>query len=326
MRKEFNGCSVRRYWSQYKWSNIFEMIRNMSSKPKKCSDRFDGKLVVITGATSGIGYETAKKYASNGANLLTINRNKAKSEALCKEISERYGTKCSYIIADLSKIKDIKNVAEKLNSLDSKIDVLIHNAGLYLNKLTITEDGFETNFVVHYLAPFIINYSLIEKLKKDNSTRIILVSSEGYRFSAWGICLDDLNWQKRKYSGLKAYGAAKLAQILSMHIFAEIFIYNNLNVTINAMHPGFVRTNTGQDNGPVYKFFKKNFLDRISRDPSESAEALYYLGVSKEVEGITDKFFHYTKIEELAPPAKDIELARNLWKKTLEIMKDACGF
>jgi len=320
--KDFKGCSVRRYWFQYKWSNIFEMIRDMSGKPKTCSERFDGRLVVITGATSGIGYETAKKYASNGARLLTINRNKEKSETLCREISHRYGTECNYILADLSKLKDVKNVVEKLNSLNSRIAVLIHNAGLYLNKRTLTEDGLEMNFVVHYLAPFIINYFLIDKLKRDGSTRIIFVSSEGYRFASWGICLDNLQWEKKKYSGLKAYGSAKLAQILSMHIFAEIFSSENMNVTINAMHPGFVKTNTGQDNGPVYKFFKKNFLDKLSRDPVESAEALYYLGVSKDVESITDKFFHYTTIEELAPPAKDMELAKMLWEKTLKIISE----
>ncbi len=108
--KDFKSCSVRRYWFQYKWSNIFEMIRNMSGKPKTCSERFDRRLVVITGATSGIGYETAKKYASNGARLLTINRNKEKSETLCREISHRYGTECNYILEDLSKLKDVKNV------------------------------------------------------------------------------------------------------------------------------------------------------------------------------------------------------------------------
>lgn len=326
MSKEFNGCSVRRYWPQYRWANVFEMIRNMSNRPKTFKQRFDGKLVVITGATSGIGYETAKKYAASGARLITINRNKEKSERLCRELTEKYNTDCEYILADLSKLKDILNVAEKLNSLNSNIDVLIHNAGLYLNKKVLTEDGLEMNFVVHYLAPFIINYSLMEKLKRDNSTRIILVSSEGYRFAAWGICLDDLNWEKRKYSGLKAYGTAKLAQILSMHIFAQIFSSEKLKITINAMHPGFVKTNTGQDNGPVYKFFKKHLLDRLSREPAESAEALYYLGVSKEVSNVSDEFFHYTTIEELAPPAKDMELAQMLWDKTLQIIKEKCGF
>jgi len=213
---KFRGCSVRKYWFQYKWSNVFEMVRNMSAQPSLCAERFEGKLVVITGATAGIGYETAKKYAERGARLLTINRNKERSEALRRELSEHFGVECSYILADLSKLRDVQKAAEALQSLNAKIDVLIHNAGIYLNRRTLTEDGLEMNFAVHYLAPFIINSSLLEKMKRDGSARIIYVSSEGYRFAAWGLCLEDLQWEKRKYSGLKAYGAAKLAQILSM--------------------------------------------------------------------------------------------------------------
>lgn len=309
---------VLKYWPQYKWSNVFEMIRNMREKPKICSEKFDGKIVVITGATSGIGYYTALKYASMGAKVITINRNKEKSEMLVRKIKDEYGAEVEYFLADLSRMKDIYKTAEFLKSLPKPIDVLIHNAGLYLSRKVITEDGLETNFAVHYLAPFIINYSLIDKYMRDGKGRIILVSSEGYRFAVWGLRLNDLQFEKRRYSGLKAYGSAKLAQILTMHIFAKKLM--PYGVTINAMHPGMVRTETGKDNGKVYKLFKKNFLDKLSQTPEISAEALYYLGVSKDVEGVTDHFFHLTKIEELAPPAKDIEVAERLWEITLKLL------
>jgi len=319
MNNAFKSCSVRKYWFKYKWKIVFEMIKNMSKKPNMCDEPFDRKTVVITGATSGIGYETAKKYASMGARIISVNRNKEKSEKLCYELKEKYETECDYILADLSKIADIRKVGYELSTLDEKIDVLIHNAGLYTNKRTITDDGLELNFVVHYLAPFLINQMILEKLKKDKNSRIIFVSSEAYRFAAWGICLDDLLWEKHKYSGLKAYGSAKLAQILSMHIFSEIV--KDYGITVNAMHPGFVKTNTGSENGPIYKFFKKNILDKLSQEPTISAEALYYLGASKDLDGITDKFFHLTTIEELTSPAKDLELAKALWNKTGQIIR-----
>lgn len=315
MKKSKN--SILKYWSEYKWSNIIEMIKNMKEPPKVCNDDFTGKTVVITGATSGIGYYTARKYASKGARILSINRSKEKSDKLLSEIKRDYGVEIDYYLADLSKLEDIYNVSNFLKNLATPIDVLIHNAGGYLTKRTITVDGFETNFVVHYLAPFIINCNLISKYKSDKKGRIILVNSEGYRFAAWGLNLDDLNFQNRKYTGLKAYGSSKLAQILTMHIFAELL--KPYNVSINAMHPGVVQTNTGKDNGPLYKWYKRNFIDRFSQTPQISAEALYYLGVSKEVENITGKFFHLTKIEDLAPPAKDMEVAKNLWNLTLKL-------
>jgi NAD(P)-dependent dehydrogenase (short-subunit alcohol dehydrogenase family) len=154
------------------------------------------------------------------------------------------------------------------------------------------------------------------KLKSREKTRIILVSSEGHRFAAWGLRLDDLNWERRRYSGLKSYGSAKLAQLLSMIVFDEHF--HNCGVSINAMHPGAVKTETGQENGPFYRWFKRNFIDKSLKSPQISAEALYYLGVSKDVEAVSGKFFNLTTQEEPAPPALDKEVAYELWEKSLE--------
>lgn len=305
------------YVREYEWSNISAMIRNNRLNPKVCNDDCSNKLVVITGATSGIGYHTARKYAAHGANILCINRNLQKSEALCKELENEFGVRCNFLIADLSSLTDINRVAAELTGLDTPIDVLIHNAGVYLTKKEVTSDGLEKTLVVHYLSTFIINHRLTEKLKSQNNTRIILVSSEGYRFAAWGLRPDDLNWEKRRYSGLKSYGSAKLAQLLSMLVFAERF--KNSGVTINSMHPGAVKTETGQENGPVYRWFKRNIFDKTLKSPEISAEALYYLGVSKEVEKVSGKFFNLTTEEEPAPPALDKEVALELWVKSLAI-------
>lgn len=304
-----------KYVKEYQWSNVFAMIRNNRLDPEICKEDFKNKLVVITGATSGIGYLTSRKYASQGADLLCINRNEEKSKNLKKEIENEYGVKCDYIIADLSSLSDIHRVAEELQNSESPIDVLIHNAGVYLTKKELTPDGIEKVFVVQYLASFIINYMLANKLKSQEKARIILVNSEGHRFAAWGLRLDDLNWEKRRYSGLKSYGSAKTAQLLSMIVFDELF--RESGVSINAIHPGAVKTETGQDNGPVYRWFKRYFLDKFLRSPEISAEALYYLGVSKDLESVSGKFFNLTTEEEPAPPALDREEAYKLWEKSL---------
>lgn len=306
-----------KYFNDYRWSNIAAMIKNNRRDPRNCTDDFRNRLVVITGATSGIGYLTARKYASHGADLLCINRNQKKSEALKNEIENEFGVRCDYKIADLSNLKDIERVAGELSGLDRPIDVLIHNAGIYLTRRELTAEGFDKVFVVHHLSSFVINTLLSEKLKSQGKGRIILVSSEGHRFAAWGLRIDDLNWEKRRYSGLKSYGSAKLAQLLSMLIFADHF--RPWGVTINAMHPGAVRSETGRENGPVYRWIKKHIYNKILRPTEIAAESIYYLGVSDEMEEVSGKFYNLTTLEEPAPPTLDKEAAYELWTKSVEM-------
>ena len=308
---------MQKYFKAYKWSNIFAMLRNQRRKPAFCSDHFDDRLVVITGATSGIGRATAMKYASMGANILCINRNTQKSEDLCKSIKREFDIDCSYIIADFSKLADIHTAGTKLAAMDRNIDVIIHNAGVFVTKRTLTNDKLEKVFQTNYLSTFILNHHVLHKLKKQGSGRIIFVNSEAHRFAVWGLRMDDLRWEKRQYSGLKSYGAAKAAQLLSLLKFNELL--QGSGVTINAMHPGNVKTNSGQNNGRVYKFFKKTFVDRSAMSVDVSAEALYYLGVSDQLAGVSGKFFNLTTEEEPAPPVLDKQAAEQLWvvSKTL---------
>lgn len=314
-----NGIRFGKYFKEYQWSNVFTMIKNNHKDPLICDTDCNNYLVVITGATSGIGYYVARKFASKGAHLICINRNKEKSEQQKHEIENEFGVKCDYFIADLSSIKEVNRVVDFLLGIDIPIDVLIHNAGVYLTRKELTEEGIEKVFMVQYLSSFIMNYKLIDKFKAQKKARIIMVNSEGHRFAAWGLRLDDLNWSKRRYSGLKSYGSAKLAQLLSMLHFDEIF--RGSGVTINAMHPGAVKTETGQENGWLYKWYKKNILDKILKPATISAEAIYYLSVSKDVETMSGKFFNLTTIEDPAPPALDIEIAELLWDISLNMVK-----
>jgi short-subunit dehydrogenase len=307
-----------KYLKQYRWSNIWAMMRGGGKDLKECTDDFEGNLVVITGATSGIGYEAAKMYASHGANLIVINRNEEKSIALCKDIREEYGVQCGYKIADFSRLDDVRKVGQELLESDIDIDVLIHNAGVYSTEKIHTEDGNELVFQVVYLSSFLLNYMLKDKFKERGTGRIIFVNSEGHRFAVFGIGLHDLKYENRRHTGLGSYGVAKTAQLLSMIKFAEYF--EDSGVTINAMHPGNVKTNMGQNNGRIYRWYKRNLVDRTSGSPEISATALYYLGVSKELEGVSGKFFNLTKEEDPAPPALDEEAAEELWHKSIELV------
>ncbi len=308
---------MNKYFKQYKWSNIFAMLRNQKLDPEICTADFEKRLVVITGATSGIGRATAEKYASHGADLLTVNRNEEKSKELCQTLHRQYGIDCSYMIADFSKLADVHKVAKALTVLDRTIDVLIHNAGLFVTKKTFTADHLEKVFQTNYLSTFILNYYTKEKFIRQGCGRIIFVNSEAHRFAVWGLHLDDLSWNRHSYSGLKSYGSAKTAQLLSMLKFADCF--SGTGVTINAMHPGNVKTNSGNNNGKFYKLHKKLLVDRTARPIDIASESLYYLGVSERVKMISGKFFNLTTEEEPAPPALDREEAEKLWELSLEL-------
>ncbi len=293
------------------------MLRNQRLDPKLCKEDFTGRLVVITGATSGIGFVTAQKYASHGAKILCINRDEKKSKELCESLKSQYGTHCAYMLADFTKLADVHAVAKRLADLDENIDVLIHNAGVYITQKTFTTDNLEMVFQTNYLSTFILNYYAREKFVNQKRGRILFVNSEAHRFAVWGLHLDDLAWDTQRYSGLKSYGAAKMAQLLSMIKLKDYFA--GTRVTVNAMHPGNVMTNSGQNNGRLYKLFKRILIDRSARPLEISAEALYYLGVSSELDNASGKFFNLTTEEEPAPPALDKDAAERLWDLSYEL-------
>jgi NAD(P)-dependent dehydrogenase (short-subunit alcohol dehydrogenase family) len=128
------------------------------------------------------------------------------------------------------------------------IDLLVHNSGVYYTKRTFSTDGIEIVFQVNHLSSFCLNWLLKDRIKAEGHARIIFVNSEGHRFALGGVHLDDLQWRWHPYTGLKSYGAAKTAQLLTMAKFAEF--YSGSGVTINAMHPGNVRSRIGENNGP----------------------------------------------------------------------------
>ncbi|MEJ2294499.1 MAG: SDR family NAD(P)-dependent oxidoreductase [Candidatus Lokiarchaeota archaeon] len=303
-----------KYLGQYRVSNIMAMLRNSDAKPLECQEDFNGRLVAITGATSGIGYATAREYASHGANLLVINRNKEKTLNLREDIQRDFGVECNFMLADFAHISEVKKVGEDLANSDLNIDVFIHNAGVYLDERTISEDGLEMVFQVDYLSSFILNYILKDKFKAQQKCRIILVNSEGHRFAILGLKLDDLNWQKRSYSGLKSYGAAKTAQLMTMIKFNQYF--RNSGVTINAMHPGNVKTNMGEEDSGL---FQRVFIEPSYRPVEISAKSLYYLGVSKDIEGVSGRYFNLTYEEEPAPPVLDREVAKKMWDLSIKL-------
>jgi NAD(P)-dependent dehydrogenase (short-subunit alcohol dehydrogenase family) len=278
--------------------------------PHKTSDAcMDGRICIITGATSGVGYHAAKRFAQGGAHLILVCRNGEKSVKVKQEFIRGYGTQVDLIQADLSKLSDVRQAAGYLLEHYPHIDVLINNAGLHNTHRILTDDGFETVFCVNHLASFLLTRLLLDRLIESAPARIIQVNSQGHRFG--GLDLDDLNWARRHYNGYKAYGASKVAQLLTVWEFSEKL--EGSGVTINAMHPGEVRTNIGMNNGWLYRSYQRYLLRWVLKEPLISGEAIYYLAAAPEMAEVSGRFFNQTIDEKPASHALDRDLGKRLW-------------
>jgi NAD(P)-dependent dehydrogenase (short-subunit alcohol dehydrogenase family) len=292
-----------------------KFLQNRNAAQMTTTASMAGKICVISGSTSGVGLEAVRRLARGGAQIVMLCRNPGKAEAVREEIDALYHTGVDIIPADFSRLNDVRAAAETLCRNYPRIDVLINSAGLHSTTRTLTPDGFETVFCVNHLAPFLLTYLLLERLKDSAPARIIQVNSEGHRFG--GLDLEDLNWQRRPYIGLRGYGASKVAQLLTTWEFADRL--QGTGVTINAMHPGDVKTNIGSNNGPLYRWFLHHVTWHMLKDPGISGEALYYLAAAPELAQVSGRFFHLTIDEIPAAHALDRTLGKKVWQRSLEL-------
>ena len=285
-------------------------LQNAKAIQKTSNESMQGKLVVISGATSGVGLEALKKLASGGANIVMVCRNEEKAKVIKAEIEALYPIQIDYVLADFSSLKQVRQAAETILSTYPKMDVLIHSVGIHSTKRNLTEEGHELVFCVNHLAPFLFTKLLLPTLISSAPARIIQVNSEGHRFN--GLNINDLTWKKRLYTGLRSYGASKTAQLLTVWELAKQL--ESTGVTIHAMHPGGVKTNIGNNNGRLYRWFLHHVTWHFLKDPIISGEALYYLASSHDLDGVSGKFFNLTIEETPAKHALDEKMQEKIWK------------
>jgi retinol dehydrogenase 14 len=267
-----------------------------------------GKVVLITGGTSGIGKATANALAAMGARVVVIGRDEERGERAVEEIRRGTGGEVSLMLADLAVQADIRRLAEEFRERHDGLDVLINNAGLVQSKRIETPDGIETQLAINHLASFLLTNLLLDLLKASAPSRIVTVSSDAHR---WGkLDLDDLQSRKH-YRGMQVYGTTKLANILFTRELAERL--EGTGVMANAMHPGGVNTNFGNNQGgPMSLLFRafKPFM----RTPEQGADTLIYLASSPEVEGMTGKYVADRKMKVASDAAYDETLQKKLWE------------
>jgi retinol dehydrogenase-13 len=282
---------------------------------KTTDARLSGRVCVLTGATSGVGYQAARRLAQGGASLVLVCRNPEKAMRVQDELERQYGIPVRALHADFSNFTDVRKAGDAILEEFPRIDVLINNAGLHYTKRVLTGNGIEIVFHVNHLASFLFTRLLLARIIESAPARIIQVNSEGHRFG--GLNLDDLDWKKRRYRGLQGYGASKAAQLLTVWELADRL--QGSGVTINAMHPGNVRTMIGMNNGRLYQWYQRHIIWPILKDPVVSGEAIYYLAAAPEMAGVSGRFFNLTIEEKPAPHALDRSLAKQVWKISEEL-------
>ncbi len=286
-----------------------QFIANARMVQKTTAARMDGRLCILTGATSGVGYHAARRLAQGGSNLVLVCRNREKAVSVRQELASQYRVDIDIVQADFSRLEDVRRAAEIILAEHPRVDVLVNNAGVHTTRRTVAGNGIETVFCVNHLAPFLFTRLLLDRLTESAPARILQINSQGHRFG--GLDLEDLNWEKRRYRGLQGYGASKTAQLLTVWELADRL--QGSGVTINAMHPGEVRSNIGMNNGWLYRWYQRYLLWWVLKDPEISGNAIYYLAAAPEMAAVSGKFFNQTIEEKPAAHALDRSVGRRVW-------------
>ncbi len=288
----------------YIWFLIIDIMGN---------DILKDKIVLITGATSGIGKETAIGLAMLGATIIFTSRDTLKGEKIRKELITTTNNKNIHVLkCDLASFESIRNCCKEFKSKYDNLHVLINNAGVWDFKRRESKDGIENIFATNYLAPFLMTNLLLDILKKSSPSRIINVTS-GMHYGT--INFDDIEF-KQKFSGAKAYRQSKLGLILFTRLLAKKL--EETDVKVNSVHPGMNKTNLGRDAGGLSQIIFK----LMGKDSKIGAETSIYLASSPHVENITGKYFSKKKIKKSSKESYDMNLAKKLWNLSEEYLKN----
>ena len=274
----------------------------------------DDRLVLITGATEGVGKQTAIQLAEKGFSIVMMVRNKVKAEETRAEIMEKTGSaKVEYIIADLTSFKQVRAAAKKFNDKYPKLDVLINNAGLMYPDKTITEDGFELCFQVNHLSHFLLTHLVLDKLKQSKQGRIVNLSSEGHRMAKF----DPTNFNAEKgYASVAQYCFTKLCNVYFTYSMAEKL--KGTRITVNAVHPGVVRSGFGSDHdkGWLKPLFAISRLFMISVE--HGAATSVFVASDPGLINTTGKYFKNKKETKTTLLAHNAGNAKILWDYSVE--------
>lgn len=264
------------------------------------------KIILITGSTDGIGKQTAIELSAKGFHVLIHGRNGERVEKTVDEIKSLYSNNVDGFVSDFSSLNDVKNFAEELKYKFEKIDVLINNAGVYMNKKVLTKDGYETTFQVNHLSHFLLTNLLIDLIKKSNDGRIINVSSIAHQNSQ--LDWENLNAEKF-YEAYYAYALSKLANILFTKELNRKL--NGSTVTTYSLHPGVIST----------KLLMQGF-NITGASLQKGAETSIYLATSDNIQKYSGEYFVDKQISQSHSITYDKKVCEKFWDLSFEMVKN----
>lgn len=271
------------------------------------------KICLITGATSGIGKETALALAQKGAHIVFTSRNEEKGKRIQEELIQKSQNESIEMMScELASFQSIRNFAKTFQSKYSELHILINNAGVWGNKFETTQDGIEQTFAVNHLAPFLLTNLLLDTIKKSQPARIINVSSSLHYQGR--INFDNLE-MKRGFRAMQAYNNSKLMNVLFTKELARRL--EGEQITVNCLMPGVVATNLFNQFNPLLRI--GTMLMAVT--PKKGAETTIYLATSDEVENITGGYYDKKKRIRSSSSSYDEEAACKLWEMSAEYVK-----
>lgn len=278
----------------------------------------DNKVVMVTGATNGIGEVTALELARKGAHVVVVSRSAEKLERTVQRITDETGNPhVAALQADLSLMAQVRQAAEQFHERYDRLDVLVNNAGAYFNNRQMTAEGYEMTFALNHLNYFLLTNLLLETIQRTaqqtGDARIINVSSGAHE----GGRIDFDNLQKDKgFSGFGAYAESKLMNVMFTYALARRL--HGTNVTVNAVHPGFVNTGFGMNNGGILRAVV-SAIQLFGRSPEKGAETSIYLASSPQVQGITGKYWVDSQQKRSSARSHNETTQERLWAISEEI-------
>lgn len=264
------------------------------------------KVAFITGATSGIGRETARALVAAGFRLYVLCRNPEKGEALKNWL----GGDVHLLVGDMASLADVRAAAAAFSEAETRLDLLVNNAGQINSERNLTEDGFEETFAVNHLAPFLLTHLLLPRLLSTPDARIVNVASMAHSFATSGIDLKDYNWRHKPFRPFVVYGHSKLANILFTRELARRL--EGTGVTANCLHPGVVGTEFGLNTGWFGRMLSA-MVKPFVLNAEQGARTSIYLATSPEVAGVSGQYFSDCKPATPMLWALDDDKAKALW-------------
>ncbi len=277
----------------------------------------DGKIVLVTGASSGIGRATAVGLAKQGAQLLIVGRTPARCAEAVAAVHAAGDGRAQMIEADFSSLAGIRALADDVQTRVDRLDVLVNNAGTLARRRTLTADGYEATFAVNHLGYFLLTGLLLPVLRAADRARIVTVASEAHR--AGPLDLDDLQ-SERDYGTMRVYSRSKTANILWTQELARRL--DRSGITANSLHPGVIRTNLARELG-VGLGLAMGLAGLFMQSPEKGAETSIYLASSPDVEGLSGRYYDSSRERSPAAHACDPTIARRLWDLSEELVDHA---